>query len=48
MILFDDMSTDYLLNVVNDYVVNTNYDIYFCDMVPSIVANVLQMSIISR
>ena len=29
-----------------DYVVNRNYDIYFCDMVPAIAANVLQMSII--
>ena len=39
------MSIDILLNEMYDYVVNRNYDIYFCDMVPAIAANVLQMSI---
>ena len=40
------MSIDILLNEIYDYVVNRNYDIYFCDMVPAIAGNVLQMSVI--
>ena len=39
------MSIDILLNEMYDYVVNRNYDIYFCDMVPSIAAKLLQISI---